>query len=157
MADLNTLNDIIGENTTTSTATTSTKSSGMPFAAFIPLISTALSSVTSLLGKNTEVEKAKQEVAVAKQALLAEQERTKQAGFAVDIEKIKLLEAKEITAQTKLVEETKVAQQKKTIGLLTIVGVLLFLFGIGYLIVKYVLVLFFPKPVAQPQNVVIQE
>lgn len=147
-------------DTITPTPSTDTKTptkSNMPFAAFIPLIGTAISSITSLLGKNSEVTKAEQDYKVAQQAVLAEREKTKQAGYAVDVEKIKLLEAKEITTQTKLREETDLAQQKQTIGLLTIVGVLVFLFGIGYLIVKYVLVLVFPKPNVQPQNVVIEE
>lgn len=120
------------------------------------LIGTVVGGVTSLLGKNAEVEKAKAEVDVAKQALLVEQQKTKQAGYAVDVAKLDLLKAKEATAQKRLDDETALAKQKQSIGLATLLGVLVFVFGIGYLFVKFVLPVFYSKPQA-PSNIVIQE
>lgn len=127
------------------------------FEALVPLIGTAISGITSLFGKNAEADKAKTELQTAQQAVLAEKEKTKQAGYTVDVEKLKLLEARELTAQNEVNNTTSLAKQKQSIGLLTIGFVLVFLFGIGFLFVKFVLPIFFPKSSPSPQNVVIQD
>lgn len=124
------------------------------FESLIPIINTAIGGVLSLFGKNAEQAKAQTELQTAQQAVLVEIQRSKQAGFAVDIEKIRLLEAREVTAQKNLEEQTKIAKSKANIGLFTIGAVLTFLFGIGYLFVKFIIPVLYPKPV---QNVVLQD
>lgn len=127
----------------------------MAFAAFLPLIETAVGGVLSLFGKNAEVDKAKSDLEVAKNNLAI-------AKTAVDISKegtkqelIKLAEAKEVTAQKALEEQTKAAKSKNNVGLITIGIVLVFIFGIGWLFVKFVLPMFSTK--SEPTQIVVQE
>lgn len=129
----------------------------MAFAAFIPLITSAVTGITSLFGKNADADKAKIDLAAAQEAIKLEKEKTKQAGFTVDVAKLKLLEKREETAQLQVNNLSKEVKQKQSIGLISIGVVLVFLFGIGYLFVKFVLPIFYPKPIQEPQNVVIRE
>jgi hypothetical protein len=128
----------------------------MGFAAFLPLIETALGGVFSLFGKNAEVSKAEAEVQLAKQNLLVAQEATKQSKDKVAIATLALAEKQEETAQKAFEEQTSLAKQKQSIGLITLSVVLLLLFGLAFLFVKFVLPIISPKPI-EPQNVIIQE
>ena len=128
----------------------------MGFAAFLPFIETALGGVISLFGKNAEVSKAEAEVQVAKQNLLIAQEATKQSKDKVAIATLALAEKQEETAQKALEEQTSLTKQKQSIGVITLSVVLLLLFGLAFLFVKFVLPIISPKP-TEPQNVIIQE
>lgn len=129
----------------------------MPFAAFLPLIETAIGGVISLFGKNTEVDKAKSDLAIAQNNLAIAKTNVDVAKEGTKQETIKLLEAREITAQKKLEEENKTVRQKQSIGLMTLLVVLILVFGLAWLFVKFVLPMIFPKPAVVPQNVVIQD
>jgi hypothetical protein len=128
----------------------------MAFAAFLPLIETAVSGVISLFGKNAEVSKAESDVQLAKQNLQIAQEATKQSKDKVAIATLALAEKQEETAQKALEEQTALTKQKQSIGVITLSVVLLLVFGLAFLFVKFVLPIISPKPM-QPQNVVIQE
>lgn len=128
----------------------------MAFAAFLPLIETAVGGVISLFGKNAEVSKAETDVQLAKQNLLVAQEATKQSKDKVAIATLALAEKQEETAQKALEEQTSLTKQKQSIGVITLSVVLLLLFGLAFLFVKFVLPIISPKP-TEPQNVIIQE
>ncbi|PWK27028.1 hypothetical protein LV89_01840 [Arcicella aurantiaca] len=132
------------------------KEEKMAFAAFLPLIETAVGGVISLFGKNAEVSKAESEVQLAKQNLLVAQEATKQSKDKVTIATLALAEEKEKTAQKALEEQTSLAKQKQSIGVITLSVVLFLIFGLAFLFVKFVLPVIFPKA-PEPQNVIIQE
>jgi hypothetical protein len=136
--------------------TTKTTTNKMGFAAFLPLITSAVEGITSLFGKNADVSKAETEVQLAKQNLLVAQEATKQSKDKVTIATLALAEEKEKTAQKALEEQTKIVKQKQSIGVVTLGIVLIFLLGIGFLFVKFVIPLIFPKA-PEPQNIIIEE
>ena len=131
--------------------------SNMAFAAFLPLIETAVGGVLSLFGKNAEVDKAKNDLLVAQNNLKIAQTQVDISKEGTKQELIKLAEAKEITAQKALEEQNKSVRQKQSIGALTLIVVLVLVFGLAWLFVKFVLPVLFPKPEVQPQNVVIQD
>jgi len=127
------------------------------FEAFLPLIQTAFGGVLSLLGKNAEVDKAKNDLLIAQNNLAIAKTNVDVAKEGTKQEEIKLLEAKEITAQKKLEEENKTLRQKQSVGVLTLAVVLILVFGLAWLFVKFVLPVILPKPRVQAQNVVIQD
>ena len=127
----------------------------MAFAAFLPLIETAVGGVLSLFGKSAEQKKAETEIEAAKANLKIAQEATKQSGDKVKIAALELAKTREATAVAKLAEESKVVRQKQSIGLITIAIVLVFIFGIGWLFVKFVLPMFSSK--TEPTQIVLQE
>jgi phosphate starvation-inducible protein PhoH len=128
----------------------------MAFAAFLPLIETAVGGIISLFGKNSEIDKAQKEVDLAKQNLLIATEATKQSKDKVTIAALELAQKREETAQKKLEEHSKEIRQKQSIGTITlgIIGVLIF--GLGWLFVKFVLPLFSSKPTMQVNTMPLQ-
>lgn len=137
-------------------STNTTKKTSM-FESLIPLIGTAISGITSLFGKNAEVEKAQTELQTAQQTLKIAQEATKQKNGDVQIAALHLAEVKEATAQKAVDDATAITKQKQSIGIITLAVIFLLVFGLAFLFVKFVLPIIFPKPEAQAQNVVIQD
>ena len=129
----------------------------MAFAAFLPLIETAVGGVLSLFGKNTDVDKAKSDLALAQNNLAIAKTQVDISKEGTKQEIIKLAAAKEVTAQKALDDATAITKQKQSIGVITLAVVLLLVFGLAFLFVKFVLPIIFPKPEAQAQNVVIQD
>ena len=125
----------------------------MAFAAFLPLIETAVSGVISLFGKNSEIDKAQKEVDLAKQSLLIATESTKQSKDKVTIAALGLAQKREETAQKKLEEQSKEIRQKQSIGAITLTVVACLIFGLGWLFVKFALPIFSPKPTVQVQAI----
>ena len=133
------------------------KPKSMAFAAFLPLIETAVGGVLSLFGKNADVDKAKSDLALAQNNLAIAKTQVDISKEGTKQEIIKLAAAKEVTAQKALDDATAITKQKQSIGVITLAVVLLLVFGLAFLFVKFVLPIIFPKPEAQAQNVVIQD
>ncbi|MBC7408474.1 MAG: hypothetical protein H7339_08810 [Arcicella sp.] len=146
-------------NAATNTASAGTQSSFTvdPISAIANSFASVTASISNIFVKDKETEKAKVELEGAKQAVLVAKEETKRSNNQVTITALELAKAKEASLQKQVDDATAITKQKQSIGVITLTVVLVLVFGLAWLFVKFVLPIIFPKPEVQPQNVVIQD
>ena len=128
-----------------------------PVSAIASAIASITASISSIFVADRAIDKAKVELEGAKQAVLVAKEETKRSNNQVTITALELAKAKEATLQKQVNDATAIIKQKQSIGVITLTVVLVLVFGLAWLFVKFVLPVLFPKPEVQPQNVVIQD